>query len=364
MEHSGSKTGIVERDELSLKEIIFTIKDLAKYLWSKRKFIAAVIIFGGGVGLTYSMITPVKYTATTTFVVESTKKGGLSEYASIASKFGLSSPSGGGLFQEDNNIITFMKSRTMIAQTLYSSAEFESGKQLIVDHYCNFNGFWGKWKKNNTLRNIRFHPNPAERSITEDSLVTVFYKQIIKGNLNVNKPDKDEDIIQVVTTSTDELFAKAFNERIIENVASFYVETQTKKSLENVNILEHQVDSIRGLLNAALSSVAVSAEANPNPNPAFQRIKVPSQKRMIDVELNKSLLEELVKNLEISKIALRKETPLVQVIDGPILPLEKRKLGKLKGILLGVFISGLIIVTFFSLQFFLRGIIGEQRKSL
>jgi uncharacterized protein involved in exopolysaccharide biosynthesis len=54
----------------------------------------------------------------------------------------------------------------------------------------------------------------------------------------------------------------------------------------------------------------------------------------------------LVKNLEVSKVTLRKETPLIQVIDAPILPLEKEKIGKLTGTALGGIIGFFLVVIF------------------
>ena len=121
-------------------------------------------------------------------------------------------------------------------------------------------------------------------------------------------------------------------------------------------ILRHQADSVRGLLNSALTGVAVSSDANPNMNPALKRLMVPSQRRMVDVEMNKAILEELVKNLEIAEIGLRKETPLVQVIDSPVLPLEYTRLSKLKGIVFGILIGGVLILGYFSLRLYLRAI--------
>jgi len=43
-------------------------------------------------------------------------------------------------------------------------------------------------------------------------------------------------------------------------------------------------------------------------------------------------------------VTLRKETPLIQVIDRPILPLPKEKFGKAKGILMGGIVAGFLIV--------------------
>ncbi len=51
--------------------------------------------------------------------------------------------------------------------------------------------------------------------------------------------------------------------------------------------------------------------------------RAPSAKRQVDVQANKAILTELVKQTELAKVTLRKETPLIQIIDRPILPLMK-----------------------------------------
>jgi hypothetical protein len=53
----------------------------------------------------------------------------------------------------------------------------------------------------------------------------------------------------------------------------------------------------------------------------------------VDVQAN--TLTELV-NSGLAKVTLRKETPLIQIIDRPILPLAKERFGKAKGIVLGL----------------------------
>jgi uncharacterized protein involved in exopolysaccharide biosynthesis len=52
----------------------------------------------------------------------------------------------------------------------------------------------------------------------------------------------------------------------------------------------------------------------------------------------------LVKQPGLAKVTLRKETPLIQIIDRPILPLAKERFGKAKGILLGGFLAGFLVV--------------------
>ena len=57
-----------------------------------------------------------------------------------------------------------------------------------------------------------------------------------------------------------------------------------------------------------------------------------------------SLLSEVVKQSELDKVTLRKETPLIQIIDRPILPLAKERFGKAKGIVMGGFLAGFLMV--------------------
>jgi hypothetical protein len=155
--------------------------------------------------------------------------------------------------------------------------------------------------------------------------------------------------------SKNELFSKYFAEKLTKTVSDFYVETKTKKAVQNVNILQHQTDSVRKELNAAINNVATSMDVNPNPNPALQILRVPSQHHQVDVQANQAILTQLVTNLEISKVSLRKETPLIQVIDKPILPLEIEKTSKMKGLILGEIIGSFLIITMLFLRrFFLK----------
>ncbi|MBS1783751.1 MAG: lipopolysaccharide biosynthesis protein [Bacteroidetes bacterium] len=351
------------KDEINLKQLIQGLNNWYAYLKIRWKSIVSGAFIVGILGLVLALITKPVYVSNSSFVLENNNKSKLGGYSNLAAQFGLNLPgNAGGLFLDDDNIIAFMQSRTMIARTLRTQQKFGSKNQLIIDRYLDFSGLREKWKAHPKIANLKFHTDPAQSSILEDSIITICYKEILKENFTVGKPDKDLSIIALSTTAKDELFAKAFTEQLLANVTDFYIEMQTKKSLQNVLILRQQVDSVRGLLNNALTGVAVTSEENPNPNPAYQRLKVPTQRRLVDVEMNKAILEELVKNLELSEMSLRKETPLVQVIDSPVLPLEKKKIGKLKGLVLGALLGGFLIAIYFSLKFYLSNILTENKS--
>ena len=110
-------------------------------------------------------------------------------------------------------------------------------------------------------------------------------------------------------------------------------------------------------MNGAIYSAALIADATPNLNLTKQiKRAAPMQRSQFSAETSKTILAELVKNLEMSKISLRKEKPLIQVVDEPVYPLEKESFGKLKGIVLGSLLAGFLTVIILSIRLFFKNL--------
>lgn len=344
-------------DEISLKELIQKAKETYHYLLGKWKAIALAATIGACLGLAYSFIKKPVYKAEYSFVLEDEKTGGLGGALSLASQFGLDigGAGGGGAFAGDN-LIELMKSRTMVQQALLSPVIINGKQESLLNYYITYNKLRENWSDKPELAKLSFplnNANPATFSRAQDSVLMKIHENISKNFLSVAKIDKKLSILKVEVKATDERFAKYFAEALVTQVSRFYVDTKTQKSAKNVAILQHQADSVRQRLNAAIGGVALANDANPNLNPAMQVLRVPSQQRQVDVQANTAILTELVKNLELAKLALRRETPLIQVIDKPILPLEVDKVGKLKGLVLGGILFGFLTTLYlFSKQIF------------
>lgn len=335
-----------EAEEISIKEVILKIKAAWSYLLSKWITIIIVAIIGGLLGFTYAYIKKPIYTATSTFVLEDSKSGGLGQYAGLASLAGIDiGGNSNGIFQGDN-ILELYKSRLMIEKTLLSTVNIGGKKELLIDRYINLNHLRDKWRKKGQISSISFYGNPEKFNRKQDSIITNIVETFNKKVLHVTKPDKKLSIIEVDVSAEDELFSKAFNDKLVETVNNFYTQTKTKKTYQSVQILQKQADSVRRVLNGSISGVASAVDAAPNPNPNQSILRVPSQKKQVDVQASSSIYSEIIKNLELSKLTLRQETPLIQVIDEPVLPLPVDRLGKLKGIVLGGFLGGFLIISY------------------
>ena len=344
----------VESDEISLKELIFKIKEWTTYLKSKWKLIIAISMFGGLGGFVFAYFQKPTYKAVMTFVLEEEKSGGMGGAMGLASSFGidLGASGGGGLFTS-SNILELMKSRLVIEKTLlnavpYTKANGQQENISLAEYYMRSYELRKGWEEKPALKNIQFVPtnDRSKFSLQQDSVLESISASIIKNNLTIAQKDKKVSIISIEVKTEDQLFSKLFCEQLAKETSEFYIETKSKKSRLNVNILQKQADSIRGELNGAIVNVAVATDNVFNLNPAFNVRRTPATRSQVDVQANTAILTQLVAQLELAKVTLRKETPLIQIIDQPILPLQKEKLGKLKALVLGGFLAGFLSVLY------------------
>jgi uncharacterized protein involved in exopolysaccharide biosynthesis len=350
-------------DEISLKELIQKLGEWWKYLLSKWLLIVFFAVLGAGIGLLYAFIKKPEYKAVVTFALEDDKQvgGGLSGALGLASSLGIDlGTSAGGAFS-GANLIELIKSRRMVQKTLLTTNAYKDRNEVLANQLLVITKLNKKLANNSDIyKNFSFPINSVQGqfSIQQDSVLFLLYEQLFEDNiLSVTQKDKKVSIITVEVNSTNELFSKAFAENLVSNVSEFYIETKSKKAKNNVAILQRQADSIRNELNMAITGVAMTSDNIFNLNPALNVNRIPSTKKQIDVQANTAILTQLVTNLEMAKVTLLRETPLIQLIDRPTLPLKKDKLSKAKFLLMGGILAGFLTVLYLIVKRLLKQVI-------
>jgi hypothetical protein len=244
-----------------------------------------------------------------------------------------------------------MKSRLMIEKTLLLPVTVNKTQISLADYYVDINHLRDLWKKKDkALENIHFAVGKDRLSFSrkEDSILNVIYQDIVDKRLFIDKPNKKSGFILVKCTSVDEVFSKSFIESLVREATKFYVQSKVKRSKANVDVLQAKADSIEQLLNKKTYSAALSADLNLNP--ARRVASVGTELVSRDKTMLQTIYGEVIKNLELSKMTMAQETPIIQIIDSPIMPLEKQHFGKLKGILIGGFISAFLAIFYLILR--------------
>lgn len=356
-------------DEITVRELLIVTIKWMNFLKAKWLLIMLLAIVAGIAGFIYARFQKPVYTAELTFALDDDKgaAGGLSGAMGLANSLGIDLGSGAGSAFSGSNLIELMKSRTLVEKAFLNSISVNNKQITLADYYIDINHLNKEWDKKPELVNIRF--DTAVRrgySLQKDSILGVLYSMMVgkSGGLTISEKDKKSSIISVQVRSGDEMFAKAFVESIAREISEFYIETKSKKAKLNVEILQKQTDSVRNELNNAISGVASSSDNTFNLNPALNIKRAPTTRKQVDVQANTAILTQLVANLEMAKVTLLKETPLIQVIDKPILPLKKDIVSGLKTALLWAIIATFVTIVALVIKRYLSGFQDKQMATI
>lgn len=325
-------------EESSLEELISIASLIA--LEAKRRFLFVTICFlaGGLLAWVLSFFAPpIKQKAEYIIAAEEESSPA---WESLLAQFGLdvggSNPSG---VYVGESLVRLFKTRTMIERGLLQP--FSPGKDTLTLADMLFKDT--KHASKPEFAHVNFKFDRAHQSELTDSALYLTYKYVESKILDVTKPDKKQGFIHVVCVHVDRRLAVRLSEVMINTVTDFYIESLTKKARKNLDVLRTEADSVQRELNTNLRLTATLGDLNVNP--LRQVVRTEQNRAMIDLQISMAVFGELVKNLQLAEIGLRKQTPLITIIESPVYPLEKVGLSRLKIIAVGLLL-GLAVAVF------------------
>jgi len=336
---------MADKKTIVLGDAIESIKRFFSYLRSQFVLIALCAVLGLILPLIYRALQKPAFAASTTFILEEKSAGG-GGLAGIASQVGLDlgSLGGGGssVFSGDN-ILDIIKSRVIIEKVLLTPISRSAGKTL-ADLYLEFSGLGERLPAPVSFAIASDSVVPPAHSVYQDSVLYVMYDQIAKKNVSVDRLNKKGTIFKIVTVSQNQVFSKNFAERLLKETTTYYVNVKTSNAAANVKRLQARGDSLLRVLNA--KSYNAASFQILDPNVAFKSMSVPAEVSSRDKSIVFSIYAEVTKNLEMSRIALVSQTPVIQLLDVPKFPLmdERRSYsflgiaGLLAGLIVGLFL--------------------------
>jgi hypothetical protein len=341
---------LTEEEEFSFKQVIQKWQENILYALTFWRILLVAGLAGAMLGLTYAIVHSVTYTARLSFVVQEAKTGGGSIVSALAGEAGFDLGGLGGStgMLAGDNVLELLKSRSLIKKTLLTPY-YDSSNFSLADAYAEAYDLKEKWKNSSKVGiQINFPSDHLPFTRLQDSLLQTIIEKITEKELSIGKPDKKLSIFELQIESRNERLSQLFCTRLLTITSDFYVQTKTKSLIKNIDRLQRRADSIGGLLNVKTHTAADANLMLLNGNPAYSSAEVSAEISSRDKIIQGTIYSEIVKNLEVSKTALIQETPTIQVVDNPELPLKKNKVSKLialcAGFVIGIGITGLFLV--------------------
>lgn len=292
-----------------------------------------LILVGGIIGGLYGLGHPKLHLARVLIAVEDDDSGG---WQLLLEQFGIDigGNNPGGIFKGEA-LVQLFSTRSQVERTLLREVTFDDGEHgLLVNRYLRNS----KIAQRPVFKDVRFSADRSSFTPLQDSLLKLLHLEVVENVMSVQKPDTKLSIISLEVKHADRFFAKRFAEECVKSTADFYVETVSIKAKKNFEVLRREADSVRALLQGNL--VASATLSDININPTRQVLRIGQNRNNVELQINSALYGELIKNLKLAEIGLRKETPLIQLVDNPQFPLDQVGLLWWQYALMGALLSG------------------------
>lgn len=306
----------------------------------KGLFLMALV--GAALGLVYGLANPRKFQAEMIIAVEDDDSNG---WQNLLQQFGIDvgGNNPGGIFKGDA-LIRLFTTRNMVERTLLQEVEFGDGTQSLLA-----NRLWPQTKmaKAEVFKDLSF---PADREAftpLHDSAMMLLYRYTAEEVINADKPERKLSLIMLRATHTDKYFAHAYVTTAIDQTANYYVELLTSKAKSNLRVLRREADSVQMLMQKNLISSANSSDLNINPNRAA--LRVDQNRALVELQVSVTLYGEIIKNLKLAEIGMRKQTPIIQIVDYPQFPLNRVGMPVWQWAAIGAFIAAGVFLVIASL---------------
>jgi len=305
------------RREVTVADFLASYAEFFSKLKAYRWYILIVLLLGLGGGAVWGLLHPPKYKAEVMIAVEDDDSSG---WQNLLQQFGIDMGGNnpGGIFKGES-LVQLFKTRGQIERTLLREVEIIEGEQPEILANAVFRN--SKLSKKEVFQGVTFTADRSSFTPLQDSLLMLLHEEVRDEMMQVVKPENKLSIILLSITGRDKNLARALAVTAVNNTAEFYVETLSKKARLNLEVLRREADSVNGILNGNLGSSAYYSDANINPGRAS--LGVSQNRSLIDLQVSVALYGEIVKNLKLAEIGLRKETPLIQLVDMPSFPLPQ-----------------------------------------
>lgn len=329
---------------------------MIRFHWGKWLLLSVTFAVAGAL---YSFLAKPRYQAQVNFVIEENKQSAGGLFSALAGQVGmdLSAVTGSSGLLAGDNVLQLLKSPTLLKKVLLS-AHPEDSAHTLAWHYAASYDLLDKYQAKVSAGADLFPLHGVQGNLgrLQDSLLNVLTKQVLEKELSVYKPDRKLSVFSLEVMNRNELLSQQIALRLIKEAADLYINTKTKRLRINVERLQKKADSISLLLNKQTYSTAAANLFNANPGQVstFANLDISArEKTMLSV-----VYADLNKSLEINRTALIQETPTIEIIDKPVMPLKKIYWPWYQSMLVGT-IAG----TGFFVLLFLLGVFSPSQKS-
>ncbi len=315
-----------------------------KILWKEKLWVVLITsIFAIG-GIVYALRAREEFVSTGKILPEyQSKSGGLGQFAGLASLAGvdISSAGGGGSDAIRPDLYPdVLKSTPFFLNLFKIKVRTKDNKEMLFSQFYDTYVLDSKIEKENTQINF-----PASEKYIAVSYQTEKNLKDLRERIGA-VIDKKTGLITVTVKLPDPLVATIITDYCMKFLTDYITNYRTEKSKRDLNFLAERLDAAKGKYYNNQVKKAQYSDQNQLSMIKIQSADLQRERIESEYKLSSSFYNSLLQKYEEAKLKVQQETPVLKVLEPPVVPNKRSEPKRAIVVLIFTFLGGIVGVVF------------------
>lgn len=316
-------------------------KVLFQILWREKFKIILITLLVGGLGAIYA------FTAREEFVSEGkilpeiqSKGGGLGQFSGLAALAGVdvSSVTGGSDAVRPDLYPDVLKSTPFFLELFKLKIKTKDNKTWV------FSDFYTKYVLDDDVK----EENLKLRFPTSDEYVAINYQteknlKDLRTRITASY-DKKTSIISVTTKLPDPVAAALVTRFSMNYLTNYIINYRTEKAKKDLQFLADRLDAAKGKYYSNQAKKAQYSDQMPLNVLKLQSADLQRERIESEYKISSSFYNSLLQKYEEAKIKIQQETPVLKILEPPVVKNKRDEPKRMATILVSLFLGGIISI--------------------
>ena len=315
-----------------------------KIIWKEKVWVILITLLFAIGGIYYALTAREEYVSTGKILPEyQSKAGGLSQFAGLASLAGIdvSSAAGGGSDAVRPDLYPdVLKSTPFFLELLKIKVRTKDNKEMLFSQFYDTFVLDNKIEEKNTK--IKFP--------TSNQYIAVSYQT--ENNLKDLRTrisaviDKKTGLITVTVKLPDPVVATIITDYGMNFLTNYITNYRTEKSKRDLNFLAERLDAAKGKY---FNNQAKKAQYSDQYQLSMMKLQAADlQRERIESEykISSNFYNTLLQKYEEAKLKVQQETPVIKVLEPPVVPNKRSEPKRTIIVLIATFLGGIFGIIF------------------
>jgi uncharacterized protein involved in exopolysaccharide biosynthesis len=315
-----------------------------KIIWKEKFWVVIITVFITILGLLYAFSLREEFVSSGKILPEyQSKAGGLGQFAGLASLAGVdigSAATGGGDAVRPDLYPDVLKSTPFFLDLFQIKVKTKENKEML------FSQFYDQYVLDNKIKD----ENKKLKFPTSNQYIAISYQtennlKDLRERINASI-DKKTGLLTVTVKMPDPVVATLITRYSMDYLTNYITNYRTEKAKKDLDFLAERLDAAKGKYYNNQAKKAQYSDQFQQSMMKLQSADLQRERIESEYKISSSFYNNLLQKYEEAKLKIQQETPVLKVLEPPVVPNKKSEPKKAIIAIISTFLGGIIGIIF------------------